>query len=70
MPGILILMMIGACSEDDPVPACIDTSQIRSEVACITVYDPVCGCNDVTYSNECFAQIEGVTSWTPGPCGD
>ena len=29
---------------------------------------PVCGCNGVTYANECQAQCDGVTSYTFGTC--
>lgn len=32
------------------------------------VYDPVCACNDQTYSNSCLANKAGITSWTEGVC--
>ncbi len=37
-------------------------------ILCVQVYDPVCGCNDVTYGNECVAQAAGVPSFTSGEC--
>ncbi|MEM7103843.1 MAG: Kazal-type serine protease inhibitor domain-containing protein [Bacteroidota bacterium] len=56
----------GPCNTSDP---CIDPAIINPDQPCITLYDPVCGCNGVTYSNSCIAQVQnGVTTWTQGPC--
>jgi hypothetical protein len=40
----------------------------RESCICPLFFDPVCGCNGVTYSNACFAACE-VRSATPGACG-
>ena len=51
--------------------SCIDSTLIVSGGACATVYEPVCGCNGVTYSNSCVATTRGgVSSYVDGECCD
>jgi len=66
---ISLLLLIGlalwSCDDNDK---CIDESKISNEYACDEMWDPVCGCNRITYSNDCFAENAGVIEWTEGEC--
>ncbi len=60
----------GACMQDTTVVlACVDSTLIDSMICCLDVYDPVCGCDSITYSNSCEAMFHGgVVSYTAGTC--
>ena len=65
-------MGVWACEElEGQMGGCIDESLIDPNMACTEEWNPVCGCDGVTYSNACYATFYGgVTSFEEGECGD
>ena len=47
---------------------CIDSNLIGNADECIEIYDPVCGCDGVTYDNYCVADSSGINSYVDGEC--
>ncbi len=50
-------------------PGCVNDGMASSTGFCPSIYAPVCGCNGVTYGNECEAMTSGVSTWWAGECG-
>lgn len=48
--------------------SCISQDAIASNIDCALDYEPVCGCNEATYRNVCFAKAAGVKKWDKGIC--
>ena len=52
-----------SCGSADQTGVCV----VRPEL-CPEVYNPVCGCDHMTYSNECFANAAGQDIISTGVC--
>lgn len=53
----------------DSLPAflCPDPA-LATNNDCVALWEPVCGCDGMVYSNTCYALNAGVSIWTPGLC--
>ena len=49
---------------------CIESNLIGNADECIEIYDPVCGCDGITYDNYCVADSSGISSYVSGECCD
>ena len=60
--SFLILISLSFCTKHE----CLESK--NDNLACTEQYAPVCGCNNITYSNSCYAQRAGATYYTNGAC--
>ena len=77
---VLLCLSAVSCKKEDPNCAvtpvtisgnCIDSTLIDPSMMCTEQWEPVCGCDGVTYSNSCHAAVfAGVISFIDGECCD
>ena len=69
MKHLILLLFIGlaywGCDNNE---GCIDESKISDASICTEEYQPVYGCDGLTYDNACNADKAGVTEWIEGEC--
>lgn len=74
----VLVILIFSCKKEDDSPiqkripfdtekTCIDSTKI-STLTCSYEYNPVCGCNEITYSNPCYAKKAGLQQYKFGAC--
>ena len=63
--SLLFLAFFSQCCKDTD-SKCIEVK--NSSCICPAVFDPVCGCNGITYGNNCEAECNGITSYSMGAC--
>ena len=67
---IFLTFFFTHCGKDSDDINCIDQELIiqNTDTMCVEVFEPVCCCNNESYSNECYAKKAGVTSFIIGQC--
>ena len=59
---ILVFIIFFSCIEDqDIIGDCFVSPD--PERICLEIYEPVCACNDLVYSNSCKAESAGNLKW-------
>jgi len=71
LKGIPVFIQIMGLTLFYPVAGCTNKScveKLNPDCVCTMDYNPVCGCNEKTYSNACAAECAGIKKYTKGPC--
>ena len=61
-----LALLSNKCDEGESKANCVAKS--IEDCICTMDYNPVCGCDGVTYSNACMAECNSITEYSEGAC--
>ena len=66
IPATFLILLVSSLTS---FGQCLDTLNFPNlQPPCFPDFLPVCGCDGVTYRNECYARFATVQQWQEGPC--
>ncbi len=64
---LFLFTSLVSCKKDNANNNCVKGT-VNPNCVCPLVTNYVCGCNNQTYDNSCYAACDGITSYTQGRC--